>query len=611
MTSKSDWSILDSLLEGCQIIGPDWRYLYLNDAADIHNQRSKNELLGQRYMDMWPGIEDTEVFEKIKQCLTKRVAQQMENEFVFPDGTKEWFNLSIQPIPEGVFILSIKITEWKRAVEELRVSEQKFSILFEKAAFAASLSRVSDGTILNINEAFERAFGYKKKEVLGKTSLELGIYPDSEIRTGILNKLKNEGSVRDLELTLQNKSGESRVFSVNLDLMNIGNDQFILTSTQDITDRKKTELEIVHRLQNIQSLRKIDQAIAGSLDLGLTLSVILEQVKTQLNVDAVSILLFNPTTNVLEYTTGSGFRSKAIEKSRLRLGEGHGGRAALERRTVSVPHLQESINNFVRASLLADEGFVTYFATPLIAKGQIQGVLEVYHREPFIPDENWLEFLEVLAGQSAIAVDSANLLTELRRSNEQLFKAYDSTIEGWSHALDLRDKETEGHTLRVTEMTLKLSRAAGIYEKELVHVRRGALLHDIGKMGVPDQILLKPGALTDEEWVIMRKHTTFAFELLSPIEYLRPALDIPYCHHEKWDGSGYPRGLKGEQIPLVARLFAVIDVWDALLSDRPYRQGWSKDKVIEHIKSLSGTHFDPKAVDLFLQLINEIKGEEN
>jgi putative nucleotidyltransferase with HDIG domain len=169
----------------------------------------------------------------------------------------------------------------------------------------------------------------------------------------------------------------------------------------------------------------------------------------------------------------------------------------------------------------------------------------------------------------------------------------------------LRDKETEGHTLRVTEMVLELARAAGVSEEEMVHVRRGALLHDIGKMGVSDYILHKPDKLTDEEWIAMRQHPTYAFELLSPIEYLRPALDIPYCHHEKWDGSGYPRGLKGEQIPLAARLFAIVDVWDALRSERPYRQSWSKEKVIEHIKSLSGTHFEPRAVDLFMDMINE------
>jgi putative nucleotidyltransferase with HDIG domain len=193
----------------------------------------------------------------------------------------------------------------------------------------------------------------------------------------------------------------------------------------------------------------------------------------------------------------------------------------------------------------------------------------------------------------------------IKQRERDLLQAYDTTIEGWSRALDLRDRETEGHTLRVTEMTVKLARMAGMSEEEVIQIRRGALLHDIGKMGVPDNILLKPDKLTEEEWVTMRKHPSFAFELLLPIAYLRPALDIPYCHHEKWDGSGYPRGLKAKQIPLAARLFAVVDVWDALHSNRPYREGWSKERVIEHIKSLSGTHFEPKVVELFLNMINE------
>jgi putative nucleotidyltransferase with HDIG domain len=180
-------------------------------------------------------------------------------------------------------------------------------------------------------------------------------------------------------------------------------------------------------------------------------------------------------------------------------------------------------------------------------------------------------------------------------------QAYDTTIEGWSRALDLRDKETEGHTQRVTELAIKLATAFEINGDELAQVRWGALLHDIGKMGVPDDILLKPGALTEDEWVIMKKHPTYAFEMLSPIRYLRAAIDIPYCHHEKWDGTGYPRGLKGEQIPLTARIFAVVDVWDALCSDRPYRAAWPKEKVLAYIQSLSGTHFDPNVVKVCLE----------
>ena len=216
----------------------------------------------------------------------------------------------------------------------------------------------------------------------------------------------------------------------------------------------------------------------------------------------------------------------------------------------------------------------------------------------------------MLGGQAAIAVDNAAVYEDLHQSNAELTLAYDKTIEGWSRALDLRDKETEGHAQRVTEITLRLAKAMGIGDAELVHIRRGALLHDIGKMGVPDDILLKPGKLTDEEWVLMRKHPQLAYDLLSPITYLRTALDIPYCHHEKWDGTGYPRGLKGEQIPLVARLFAVVDVWDALRSDRPYRPAWDEEKVREHILAGSGTHFDPKVVETFLNLL-EVQNPEH
>ena len=178
--------------------------------------------------------------------------------------------------------------------------------------------------------------------------------------------------------------------------------------------------------------------------------------------------------------------------------------------------------------------------------------------------------------------------------------AYDATIEGWSRAMDLRDEETEGHTQRVTDLTLKLARLMGIRDDQLIHIRRGALLHDMGKLGIPDQILLKPGKLTDDEWVIMRKHPVYAYDMLSSIEYLRPALDIPYCHHEKWDGSGYPRGLKGEEIPLAARIFAVIDAWDALTSDRPYRKAWSREKTLAYIREQTGSHFDPQVVEVFL-----------
>ena len=193
----------------------------------------------------------------------------------------------------------------------------------------------------------------------------------------------------------------------------------------------------------------------------------------------------------------------------------------------------------------------------------------------------------------------------LQQAHANLQEAYDRTIEGWVLALDLRDRETEGHTKRVTEMTVRLARALGCTEEEIVHIRRGALLHDIGKIGIPDEILQKPGPLTDDEWVRMRKHPQYAYQMLAPISYLKQALIIPYYHHERWDGSGYPHKLKGEDIPLFARFFAVVDVWDALSSDRPYRKGMPPREVIEYLQKEAGRLFDPLIVDKFLPLISD------
>jgi PAS domain S-box-containing protein/putative nucleotidyltransferase with HDIG domain len=368
----------------------------------------------------------------------------------------------------------------------------------------------------------------------------------------------------------------------------------------DISDIKSAEERTRRHLEHLTALVEIDRAINFSFDLNLSLTTLLTHVIVQLGVDAADVLLFNPTSRTLEYVAGRGFHTKAIEHARQPLGEGYAGRAALERSIVHIPDLAKEHDSFLRRILLAGEDFVSYHGVPLIAKGQVMGVLEVFQRTQLKHDEEWHDFLKALAAQAAIAIDNVTLFDNLQRSNTELFQAYDATIEGWSRALELRDNETEGHTQRAAELTVKLARLFGLSDAELVQVRWGALLHDIGKMAIPDGILLKTETLTEAEWVVMKKHTVLAFEMLSPIRYLRSALDIPYAHHEKWDGSGYPLGLKGEQIPLAARIFAVVDVWDALRSDRLYRTSWSVDKVRKHLRSLAGTHFDPHVVKVCL-----------
>ena len=356
-------------------------------------------------------------------------------------------------------------------------------------------------------------------------------------------------------------------------------------------------------LQRLTALHQIDTAISASLDLRITLNVLLDHVIMQLGADAADILLLAPYTDTLEFAAGRGFRTKSIERSSVRLGRGQAGSAALSRQILTFPDMATSAPPCLRAGLLMDENFVFHQIAPLVAKGQVKGVLEIFQRSHLAPDLEWLDFLETLSTQAAIAIDNAGLFERLQRSNLELSLAYDTTLEGWAHALELRDQETEGHTQRVTELTLDLARLMGISNANLVHIRRGALLHDIGKMGVPDSILLKPGPLTPDEWEIMRRHPVYAFDMLSSITYLRQSMDIPRYHHEKWDGTGYPYGLKGEQIPLSARIFSVVDVWDALRTDRPYRQAWDKAKAEAHIRQQSGHQFDPQVVKRFEELL--------
>ncbi len=214
-----------------------------------------------------------------------------------------------------------------------------------------------------------------------------------------------------------------------------------------------------------------------------------------------------------------------------------------------------------------------------------------------------IDLCRTLAQQISLAITNAQLHDSLMEANRQLARAYDATLEGWAVALEMRDQKTKGHADRVERLTLRLAAEMGMPPEEMEHVRRGTLLHDIGKMVVPDAILQKPGPLTEDEWDIMRTHPQKARDMLGTIDFLLPALDIPYCHHERWDGTGYPRGLAGEEIPLAARIFAVVDVYDALTSDRPYRDGWSHEQAVAHIREQTGRHFDPQVVEAFLATI--------
>lgn len=359
------------------------------------------------------------------------------------------------------------------------------------------------------------------------------------------------------------------------------------------------------RVAELLVLYNIDQAITSSDDSARTYQRVLEQIATQPYVDAIDILIFDPQEKMLRYTAGHGFSSDIVLKTKLQLGEGLAGKVALERSPLQMLNPTADMPGFFRGPLWEQEGFAAYHALPLLFHGGLKGVIEIYSRNPIPAEPEWLNFMSLITQQVAIAVDNSQLFRGLQEANVDLIKAYDATIAGWSQAMDLRDKETEGHSERVLTLTMRLARAVGIDEEKLVHIRRGSLLHDMGKLGIPDSILHKPGPLTAEEWVVMKKHPLYAYEMLRGIDYLAPALAIPYCHHEKWNGTGYPRGLKGEEIPREARIFALVDAYDALTSDRPYRAAWSKERALAHIQRHSGKHFDPHITKVFLALLRE------
>lgn len=379
----------------------------------------------------------------------------------------------------------------------------------------------------------------------------------------------------------------------------------VIVFMRDITKYKQSEEKIRIQIEQLDALRAIDHSITSGADLSQTLSDILDHVRKYLNIDAASVLLLNPYSQHLEFAAGTGFRTSAMQHTHLSIGEGLAGRAVQNRRIVHVSNLKDRKTGLLRSPDFSREKFVTYYAIPLIAKGRVLGVIEIFHRFAFSADQGWMNFLNTLAGQAAIAIDSAMMFKDLQRSNVELTLAYDKTIDGWSRALDLRDKETEDHTRRVTELTLRLAERMEIPEMEMIHIRRGSTLHDIGKVAIPDHILFKPGPLTREEWTIMRRHPLIAAEILKPISYLVPALPIPKFHHEKWDGSGYPEGLAGEAIPLAARIFAFADVYDALTSDRPYRSAWTQSDALDYVEKNAGMHFDPDLVPVFIQMMSE------
>ncbi len=551
------------------------------------------------------------VVEKIQNAIETRSGARMELRYRHADGHYVWlesmgsFLFDENGEPTGAILTSRDVTARHQRENELQALA-RVSASLRAAPSRAEMAPVILDHLMTILEADGAALAMLDAQT-GETTIELARgYLTSATGTRLQ---PGESISRRVNACAPLIAQDQTIGALWLDRMKPLNDAEtrLLTAVADIAANalhraalyEQTQL----RLRRLDALSMIDKAITSSLDLEVTLNILLDQVTLQLRVDAAVVLLYNAPTQTLQFFAGRGLRGELTSRTPRSLSEDGAGRVVSTREMICAPDLTASPELATRVPRLSGKDFSAYFAAPLIAKGHVKGVLEVFHRTPFQPDREWQNFMELLARGAAIAIDNIELFQGLQRSNSELVLSYDATLEGWSRALDLRDNVTEGHTQRVVGMTLRLANALGIPESELGNLRRGALLHDIGKIGVPDAILRKPGALVNEEWAVMRKHPVYAYEMLSPIAYLRPAIDIPYCHHEHWDGSGYPRGLRGEEIPLGARLFTVVDVWDALRSDRPYRQAMPEERAREYIGASSGSLFDPRVVGAFLEIV--------
>jgi PAS domain S-box-containing protein/putative nucleotidyltransferase with HDIG domain len=593
---------------GMALVGLDGRWLRVNRSLCSLVGYTAEEMLEIDFQTITHPDDLAADLESLHQMLAGTIPYyHMEKRYLHKQGNVIWILLSVSLVRDAsnaplYFITQIQdITARKEAEQALRHSEELYRALTHNFPNGSVVLFDHDLRYLLVDGAAFRAVGLSKEELEGRTIRET--FPGETCR--IIEpafRAALEGDVNRIEVTFAENT-------YSVDVLPIRNEQRQvvcgMAMFQDISEGKRATARLERQFQRLHALRAIDLAITASLDLRLSLEVVLTNLRAQLDVEGADILLYNPYSNTLEYATEPVAPAYTQRIPQYKLGEGRPGLAALTRSRVSEQSIQEQAASIEQE--VSPESALAYHAVPLMARGEVKGVLEVFYRETQDRDGEWIQFLDTLAGQAAIAIDNASLFEDLKRANTELLRAYDATIEGWSRALDLRDEETEGHSRRVTEMTMKLAKAVGISDPELVHIRRGALLHDIGKLGVPDSILHKPGKLTEDEWKIMRNHTDLAYEMLAPIDFLRPAIDIPYNHHEKWDGTGYPRKLKGRAIPLAARLFALADVWDALTNARPYRAAWPPEKVREHIVSLSGTHFDPELVEVFCIVLDEGK----
>jgi len=485
------------------------------------------------------------------------------------------------------------ITERKKVEQAILESEEKFRTLAQTAA--AGIFIYKKGPFVYVNPMWTEITGFSEDELGRMNFLDMVTTSSKDqVEKYYQERLQNDTSVKRYETQILTKSGQKKWVDITTSGILYEGEQAFIGTAVDITDRKQKENEL-------EMVAKISEALRVAMTRDEIRPTVLREVMNFLEIDGALISTIERGKDLKYLDRAMGCWSP-LDMMTMKVSEGLTGYIIITGKTYVNNHASHD-PHFAFPEYLTNLSSVA--GVPLITKGETIGALLV--GSAHILSDNEIRLLKTIGDMTASAIHRSDLYEQTSLQAYELKQAYDATLEGWAHALELRDKETQGHSLRIANMTIKLAKHMGYKPEDLENVRRGALLHDIGKMGVPDTVLLKPGSLTEDEWTLMRKHPEYAREMLIDLPYFKDAIDIPYCHHEWWDGSGYPRGLKSTEIPLVARIFAIVDSWDALISDRPYRKAWSKRDALSHIIDQSGNHFDPDVVNAFVQMLREEK----
>ena len=485
--------------------------------------------------------------------------------------------------------------------------------LVEASPVAVALSTRSDARYLAANDEYLNLVGYSRDEMIGYTAWELNVWLSAEDRRRLVRTIRSQNKLHNLELRLRTRSGEIITTLVSAEAVLYRDQECILSMITDITDRKRTEELLQAGYHQLAVASSLARSLAETLEPGQIyekLSRVIHQVMP--HVSEVSVCLYHGTRKEIECVYWEMDQRLVDIRSLPALpladpGRGTQSEVIHTRQPLLVHNLADRLRTASHIICVEPDEPVSQsgILAPMLADGQVLGVVMVQSLEQNHFTEKDVELLSLLSNTAGIALQNARLFSHLAEAHASQVDAFDRIIEGWGRAMEVRNREMEGHTRRVAEMAVALGQRLGLTDDQLVDLRRGSLLHDIGKMVIPDAILLKPGPLEPQEWEIMQQHPAYALHMLQPFHPSGAIQDVPLCHHERWDGEGYPSGLKGEEIPLFARIFSVVDVWDALTSERPYREAWTSQEAIEYIAMESGRRFDPQVVAQFLPMIVE------